>query len=107
MDSFRTSYYETTYHNVEIIESQFERCYFDDSNFTNVTFLNTNFIECSFNNSKFKNVKFIECHFEQTNFQNIVETNNLYFNNASIKVEDGLKTNLDNEIRQYLLNNNF
>jgi len=101
MDSFRTSYNETSFQDVKIIESQLERSYFDDSKFTNVTFINTNFIECSFNNSKFDNVIFIGCHFEQTNFQNIMEVNNINFNNVSIKIEDGIKTNLNNEIRQY------
>lgn len=101
IDSFRTSYYETSFQDVKVIESQLVRSYFDNSKFTNVTFINTNFIECSFDNSKFENVIFIECHFEQTNFQNIIEANNIKFNNVSIKIEDEIKINLNDEIRQY------
>lgn len=102
LDSFRTSYYEALFTNVQFQNAKMERSYFDDSEFINTEFINVEFNESSFNNCKFKSVKFSKCSFNKTSFKNIKDLDSIFFENVSIFSDSQIISNLGNEIKSYL-----
>ncbi|MEI4803847.1 pentapeptide repeat-containing protein [Bacillus sp. FJAT-51639] len=103
LDSFRTSFYESQFLNVILKDSKLERCYLDESIFSNVKFENVKFLSSTFNNSTFKNVHFINCHFEDSTFQNVTNFHEVHFVDSSITIDGELKNGLSsNEIKAFL-----
>ncbi len=102
LDSFRTSYYENIFVNVQVQNAKMERSYFDNSEFSNTEFTNVEFREVSFDNCKFKNVKFKKCTFVKTSFKNINDINSINFEDANILLDSQIISNLGNEIKCYL-----
>lgn len=102
LDSFRTTYYESLFIDVNLQKSKIESSNFDDSEFINTEFISTDFIDSSFDNCKFKGTKFINCNFNRTSFQNVNGLDSLYFENVSILVNEHKMVNLGNEIKSYL-----
>jgi len=101
MDAFRTSFYECTFSELTIIDSDMRNCSFSDANFSNVIFKNVNFDSSSFNSSVFKNVKFIDCTFEKLRFDAAIGIESVDFENTNIRIDGETKRFLGNEIKNY------
>lgn len=102
LDSFRTSYYEALFTDIQFQNTKMERSYFDDSEFINTKFINTKLIESSFDNCKFKGVKFVNCDFYKTSFKNVRDLDSIFFENVTLVLDDQIISNLGNEIKSYL-----
>lgn len=103
LDSFRTTFYESKFFDVEISNAQLELTYMDDSTFSEVEFKNTRFSSSTFNNSTFKNVKFLNCHFENTKFLNITGFDEIHFVNSSITIHGELLVGISSHEMKSLL----
>lgn len=98
IDTFRTSFYETAFENLNIVEAKMIRSWFEGAHFFNVKFIKTDLTEANFSNSTFKNVIFEDCNFIKTKFNNTKGLDQVEFINSSIIINGEIKTNLGNEI---------
>lgn len=102
MDSFRTSFYKSTFENVMIEEGTLNRSWFESTNLSNVSFIKTDLSEVDFSNSIFCDVKFEDCIFSNTSFNKVNGLSNTTFNNCTITINDEVKKNIGNKIKQML-----
>lgn len=102
LDSFRTSYNEAQFVNVQFKNSKMERSYFDDSQFKNTEFINIEFSESSFNNCTFEGVKFKKCSFNKTSLKEIKGFDTAFFEDVAILLDGQIISDLGNEIKFYL-----
>lgn len=70
LDSFRSSLYQSEFHDMIINDSLMKNCFIARATFSNIIFKNTDLTDANFNYSKFSNVKFINCILNGTKFEN-------------------------------------
>lgn len=71
MDSFRTSFYGTSFKDMCIEGTMMCNCFIVNAFFSNVVFRNVNLTNTNFKNSTFDNVKFIGCILVKTIFDDV------------------------------------
>ena len=84
MDAFRSSFYEASFNDIVIVESQIANCFFSRSSFSNTVFKNVDLTSTNFSHAKFNNVKFVECILDKTNFENAIGLESVEFLNTSL-----------------------